>query len=724
LGWQIIQLEATQGLGSWNEEWDRLNQRLYDGHPFCDSRFVDALLRHFATGSEQLCVHRTAEQIDGLLIMYLRRTGVWTQFVPDQAQSAPILLDDISMLEELFPVLPGHARSFEFLRQDPNFAPPTLLEQKQRMRLIAHNLTMNVALDGTFDEYWKKRSKNLVRNIRRYENRIHDEFDSTELRILTASEDMHDAVTRYGEMESQGWKAQAGTAVDIDNVQGKFYLEVMTRFAATGQARIAEYWLGGEIASSRLILCNSDLSIILKTSYKESLAKFAPGRLLLRNFIRHAFAEKHCSVVEFYTDATSDQLAWATGQRHITHVMFFRSVFQAQLHDTYQSLKHWAAALRTRKNSAALPELATDATCYNSMSELPAGCDMLFQAASRDSFDLSANWFRLLENKALSPNKQLRIYVFKQQDEVRGIFPLLLEKKKIWSSQISGLTNYYSSLYRPLLEPAVTADELAGYLRLILRETDVDRIRFDAMDIAHPTYALLESAMRLAGLRPHRFACFSNWHLPVANLTSQAYFLGLPSQVRNTVRRREKKFYAAGRGTLEIVSGVDRLEEAIAAWGKIYNASWKTAEPFQEFVPELMRMCAARGWLRFGLASYDGEPVAGQIWIVSHGRAAIYKLAYDKKFAHLSVGTVLTAHLMRHVLDEDKVQEVDYLIGDDTYKKDWMSHRRERWGLVAYNTRKFSGTAGAAIQTLGEIGRRISAGKSAPASGKNASMPE
>jgi CelD/BcsL family acetyltransferase involved in cellulose biosynthesis len=262
-------------------------------------------------------------------------------------------------------------------------------------------------------------------------------------------------------------------------------------------------------------------------------------------------------------------------------------------------------------------------------------------------------------------------------------------------------------MYRPLLSPAVTSGELAAYLRMTLQDARIDVLRFDAMDPAHASFDILEAAIHQAGLKPYRFFCFGNWYLPVQGRSYQTYFQGLASQVRNTVRRREKKFFAAERGRLEIVTGNDGLEEAVAAWRKIYGSSWKIAEPFPEFVPGLIRLCAARGWLRLGLAYHDGEPVAGQIWIVSHGRAAIYKLAYDEKFAYLSAGTVLTAHLMRHVLDEDKVQEVDYLIGDDAYKKDWMSHRRERWGIIAYNTKTAWGLAGAATQTLSEMSRQL-----------------
>lgn len=706
MGWQIIPL--ANGLGQWRSEWDGLNNRLYGAHPFRDSRFMDALLRYFGKGSEQLCVHRTGARIDGLLIIHPRRAGVWTQFVPAQEQSAPVLIESVDLLDELFSALPGRAWSIELLCQDPHFAPPALLEETATSRLLPHALTMNVELRGSFEDYWTSRSKNLVKNMRRYEHRINNEFGTAELRILTAPDSMRDAVARYGKLETSGWKSRAGTAVNIENVQGRFYAEVMTRFAETGQARVVEYWLGEKLAASRLLVSNSDLAIILKTSYDESLVKFAPGRLLLKNYIEHAFAEKTVGTVEFYTDATPDQLAWATGSRHIFHVMLFRSACHARMHDAYRATKQWVSGVPGKIHASALahtPSPALDIRRYESMSQLPSGCEALFHAGEQDSFDLSADWFGLLEAKVF-PESGTRIYVLLRDGKVRGVLPFFFLRTGMWLRQANSLTNFYSSLYRPLLSPSVTSDELAGYLRMILRDARIDVLRFDAMDPAHLAFDLLESGIHQAGLKPYRFFGFGNWYLPVQGRSFQTYFQELPSQLRNTIRRREKKFFAAERGRLEIVTGNGGLEEAIAAWRKIYGSSWKAAEPFPEFVPGLIRMCAARGWLRLGLAHYDGEPIASQIWIVSHGRAAIYKLAYDEKFAHLSAGTVLTAHLMHHVLDVDKVKEVDYLIGDDDYKKDWMSHRRERWGIIAYNTKTARGMAGAATQMLSELGRQ------------------
>jgi Acetyltransferase (GNAT) domain len=134
-----------------------------------------------------------------------------------------------------------------------------------------------------------------------------------------------------------------------------------------------------------------------------------------------------------------------------------------------------------------------------------------------------------------------------------------------------------------------------------------------------------------------------------------------------------------------------------------------------EFIPGLIRLCAQQGVLRLGVAHIDGKPAAAQLWIVHNGAALIYKLAYDEQFADLSVGTILTANLMQHVLDIDKAEVVDYLSGDDAYKKDWMSDRRERWGILAMNPRTVGGAMAIGRHVGGRFLKRAAQWLSRPA---------
>jgi CelD/BcsL family acetyltransferase involved in cellulose biosynthesis len=95
--------------------------------------------------------------------------------------------------------------------------------------------------------------------------------------------------------------------------------------------------------------------------------------------------------------------------------------------------------------------------------------------------------------------------------------------------------------------------------------------------------------------------------------------------------------------------------------------------------------------------------MAAQIWLVCAGTAYIIKLAYHQSYAKYSAGSVLTAHLMRHVVDVDKVMEIDYLIGDDAYKRDWTPLRRERHGIIAFNLHTIRGCLAAVRHFVGHF---------------------
>ena len=131
---------------------------------------------------------------------------------------------------------------------------------------------------------------------------------------------------------------------------------------------------------------------------------------------------------------------------------------------------------------------------------------------------------------------------------------------------------------------------------------------------------------------------------------------------------------------------------AIAAFKEVYGASWKEEEAHPAFIERLIRDCAAQGTLRLANLYLEERPVATWLVICAQGTGILLKTAYDETLpGKLSVGGVLTLKIMRHLIDVDRVQRIDFGIGDEDYKSKWMSHRRERWGIMAYNRRSPKG---------------------------------
>jgi len=331
---------------------------------------------------------------------------------------------------------------------------------------------------------------------------------------------------------------------------------------------------------------------------------------------------------------------------------------------------------------------------YSGLEELPAPFLHLFEEAGRESFFLGLPWFQNFIQAAITPEDRVRIYTAGgAQSAPAG---MLLMRCASHSSSLSSvrklgaLSNFYSCFYAPHL--AVATERSGETLDTLARTIAEEKPRWDSveikpLDVRSREYSELVKAFNTAGFVVQTFFAFGNWYLPVNGRSFAQYSESLPSVLKNTLSRKKKKLEKSGRAKIEIVTGGQELDAAIDAYMKVYLSSWKQPEPYPQFVPGLIRACAAMGALRLGIIHVDGEPAAAQLWIVHHGNALIYKLAYDERFGDLSVGTILSAALFQHALDVDKVKEVDYLSGDDAYKKDWMSERRERWGILALNPR-------------------------------------
>jgi len=304
--------------------------------------------------------------------------------------------------------------------------------------------------------------------------------------------------------------------------------------------------------------------------------------------------------------------------------------------------------------------------------------------SSNTSFFCSHAWYENFLQHVLAQDQDwsAQFVVYEQNNTVQSVFPLKMITTDKGSASFESLTNYYSPFYQfnsKLAFFEYFKDVQLNWDTLILRPMSKQEV-FKIVDIL--------KKVRLEGLP---FYCFANWYLEVNQRSFDEYFTGLSSRVKNTVTRKTKQFNRLDNSTIKIIYEEDKLNEGIKAFEKVYASSWKEGETYPAFISGLIKTAAKQGYLRLAVAYLNNDPIAAQLWIVADNTAYIYKLAYDEQYKKLSIGSILTATLMRHVIDIDKVECVDYLSGDDSYKKEWMSHRRERWGIMIFNRRSFRG---------------------------------
>lgn len=302
------------------DAWDHLNQSNCDT-PLLDSDFVAPLLDVFATGKQRIAVFGSKQSPEAMAVIEPLKPGLWATFQPSQAPIGLWLqregLDTMALSESLRKTIPGLSLAFSVTQQDPLLLPRPA--DQGRSRTLDYIDTARVAVSGSFDDYWSSRGKNLKQNMRRQRSRLAREEVDVEFRVISEREEMRTCIEEYGRLESAGWKASGGTAINIDNDQGRFYLDMLQRFCARDQAVVFQYRYNGELVAIDLCIYNARSLIILKTTYEESIKTTSPAILMRQDSFRHLFGIQPCEYIEFYGKVMEWHTKWSDDIRTMYH---------------------------------------------------------------------------------------------------------------------------------------------------------------------------------------------------------------------------------------------------------------------------------------------------------------------------------------------------------------------------------------------------------------------
>ncbi|MCW8827429.1 MAG: GNAT family N-acetyltransferase [Gammaproteobacteria bacterium] len=335
--------------------------------------------------------------------------------------------------------------------------------------------------------------------------------------------------------------------------------------------------------------------------------------------------------------------------------------------------------------------------CYHEWNQLPNSADSLFARASKDSIFFSRHWFENLIRNSPDNCQNILLACVVEDGNVLAILPLEMRSRDHWYA----LTNLYSSLYTLLLDER-RPQEITECLAQGLVKRKFSLLRLDPVAEDDRNLHYLQLAMESLGVGCHRKFRFYNWIHHTWGQAFTEYMQARPARVRNTIARKARKLDREQGYTIRLFTDTN-VQQAVDDYNAVYNKSWKANELYGEFIEGLAYRLAEQGWLRLAILYIGGKAAAAQFWFVVHGRASIFKLAYDEDWKHYSPGSILTCYLMEHVIDSDKVSEIDFLTGNDSYKQDWMSERRERSSLSFINTPESGARAGRLINWLRKL---------------------
>lgn len=351
------------------------------------------------------------------------------------------------------------------------------------------------------------------------------------------------------------------------------------------------------------------------------------------------------------------------------------------------------------------PRMPSANFSLHALGHLPTGCRELFE--NEEEFSLSHEWYRNMVATGLPSDREAIFGVFADEASVIAILPLQYSGAEGYSS----LTNCYSCIYRPLIAAGRNVSEVAwalgrelGHLNSLWPLTRIDCLPSD-----WPARTAFSEGLSASGVAVRQFEHFGNWFEPLGGRSWAEYLASRPGNLRELLRRRTRGDNRGAGFTCEIIKTGERLASGIQAFETVYARSWKPSEPFPQFNVGMIREAAHAGSLRLGICWQQNKPIAVQLWVVRAGIASVLKLAHDEDHRGTSPGTVLTAAVIEQLIAEGAVA-LDFGRGDDSYKRLWVSQRRQRVGLLLANPRRMSGISALIRHDLGRFLRRHASG--------------
>ena len=352
---------------------------------------------------------------------------------------------------------------------------------------------------------------------------------------------------------------------------------------------------------------------------------------------------------------------------------------------------------------------------YQDLDSLPPSYEQLFQDIAKKDFFSSRAWLENIFDTTLEGNATPRFYGVEANDLKSTPQALLVfteaaqngARIKGWwvkDNAIAGTTNYLCYSHTFLYSDK--NNNLSAVVNALIMQLKKDKhplIDLNLFASESISLPILNQAFNDAGMKVSIYEYCSNWVENTEHLDYQQYLTNRSKSTRKGILRRKRRLQEKHNVRFEILNKESDIEKAISLFEAVYAKSWKELDYFEDFTPGLIRMCAQKGTLRFGVLYIDDIAACVELCIVANDKATFAKSAYDSKYAKHSPGSILLLHMIEYVINADKSKLLSFGLFDDAYKKSWCQERRTIKGIVAFNTHTFWGAIGFTAYSLEKL---------------------
>lgn len=308
---QSIEVSAHHEIEPLQREWDELAR---GAPPFLRPGWISAWWTAFGEGELVILTVRRDGRLAGVLPLALKGGVLHSTANWHTPVFGAVALDRRAGKELARGLFDQGARRvrLRFLAGDTPFVHDLRAAAPAAGYRVAERVMLRppyVEVSGDWETYWRSRSRNLRKDVRRRRNRL-EELGEITLEIATGDEALQGRLEEAFRVEASGWKGERGTAILSRPETRRFYEEVAGWAAGRGMLRIATLRVDGRAVATHLAIEVGSDYFMLKTGYDAELEKVGPGKLLDREMVERAFTSRLASF-EFLGGAERYKLVWA-----------------------------------------------------------------------------------------------------------------------------------------------------------------------------------------------------------------------------------------------------------------------------------------------------------------------------------------------------------------------------------------------------------------------------
>jgi len=351
---RIELIDSEEAFFALQDEWDALIEKNINSSLYATYPFVHTAWKYFRNENDQLfiLVVRRGATLVGIAPFRIGRRKVGNirllrgiklrdlRFISEwgggDKPSIVTIEEPEIMWDRIFQYLSKEYTQWDMmsLAEQPENSP--VLNQRllsniwYSVRVVPEFTSNYISITGKWEDYIKTRGRNTRRYWKTRREKLFNLPEGVNFQCFEDPEILPEALKRFISIEQSGWKKDRDFTVGGNEINKRFYEELLIHLAEKKMVVIYLLTSGNTDIAAAILYKNHNIAYISKIAYRQEYADYSPGIILSAEIIKSLFGT-HYEVVDFLGFRGEEQnnlkKNWSTGAfQTITIEVYKKSV--------------------------------------------------------------------------------------------------------------------------------------------------------------------------------------------------------------------------------------------------------------------------------------------------------------------------------------------------------------------------------------------------------------